>query len=400
MIGVTLNSFNSMFFMIIITRINGTDNAGVFTLLFSVANLLYNIGVYAGRTFQVTDNTGKYTDSEYVIHRTLTVSVMFIVGALYCAIKGFTVYKFALTMLLTLMKCIEAYSDSLYGVLQKNDELYKSGISLTVKALCSLVLLFIVDLVFRDLIIGFIIVDIVCFVITLVYDIPNAKKYLNKDYSIKKSLGLFGAGAFAFAYYFLNVYLANAPKYALDGKVLDSEQALFSIILMPATLINLCAIYMLQPYINRLGLLYSENRYADFKKSMRIIVLGIFGIGTVAFICATFLGVPVLNIVYGVDLTDYLTSLQIIIFGATLAAIVTVLSTALTVFRNTRDQFLIYCIVSGIIFAISSLLVDTFGVYGGAYVYLSSTLLQIGLYLFVYLLYMKKWKKLLEEEKK
>ncbi len=34
MIGTTLNSFNSMFFMIIITRINGTEDAGLYTLVF------------------------------------------------------------------------------------------------------------------------------------------------------------------------------------------------------------------------------------------------------------------------------------------------------------------------------------------------------------------------------
>ena len=81
MIGTTLNSFNSMFFMIIITRINGTEDAGLYTLVFSIVCLLYNIGIYAGRTFQVTDQTNRYNDTEYVIHRMMTVSLMFVVAA-------------------------------------------------------------------------------------------------------------------------------------------------------------------------------------------------------------------------------------------------------------------------------------------------------------------------------
>ena len=142
MVGTTLNSFNSMFFMIIITRLNGTEDAGVFTLLFSIVCLLYNIGIYAGRTFQVTDKTGKYNETEYVIHRIMTVSLMFIVGAIYCTVKHFEQYKFALTMLLTFMKCLEAATDCLYGIMQKNDQLYKSGISLTIKAVGSLLAVF------------------------------------------------------------------------------------------------------------------------------------------------------------------------------------------------------------------------------------------------------------------
>lgn len=391
MIGTTLNSFNSMFFMIIITRINGTEDAGVFTLLFSVACLLYNIGIYSGRTFQVTDKTGKYSETEYVIHRILTISIMFIVGALYCTLKNFDANRFALTMLLTAMKCLEAGADVLYGVMQKNDELYKSGISYTIKALGSLLAVFIINLLFKNLVLSFIVVDCVYLLVTFSYDIPSTKKYLSKEFSMKKVIALFPSGFYAFAYYFLNVYLSNAAKYALDGKVTSSEQALFSIVLMPATLISLCAVYLLQPYINRLGLLYSENRVDEFRKSMKYISLGVIGIGVVALIGATLLGVPVLNLVYGVDLTNYLRSLQIIIVGATLIAIVTILSTALTTFRNTRIQFVIYLIVSGVILLISGIMVDTFGVNGGAYLYLVSTIMQFIFYALAYHREMKKW---------
>ena len=180
--------------------------------------------------------------------------------------------------------------------------------------------------------------------------------------------------------------------------VSSSDQALFSIVLMPATLINLCAIYMLQPYINRLGLLYSENRIADFKKTMKMIILAIIGIGVCAEIGATLLGVPVLNAVYGVDLSSYLSSLQIIIVGATFIAIVTVLSTALTTFRNTKGQFVIYAIVSLAIYLTSSWIVGKFGVFGGAYVYVLSTVLQFLLYFILYGKEMKKWNTTLIKE--
>lgn len=398
MIGVTLNSFNSMFFMIAITRINGTDQSGIFTLLFSIACLLYNIGIYSGRTFQVTDNTGKYTDAEYILHRMMTVTIMLAVAVIYCCFRQFDPFKFALTMLLTVMKCLEAFSDVLYGVMQKNDELYISGKSFTFKAILSLIALIGIDLVAHNLVLAFVIVDIISFVLTLVYDIPHCKKYILKECSLRKTLTLFPSGFFAFAYFFLNVYLANAPKYSLDGMVSSSDQALFSIVLMPATLINLCAIYMLQPYINRLGLLYSENRIADFKKTMKMIIMAIIGIGVCAEIGATLLGVPVLNAVYGVDLSSYLSSLQIIIVGATLIAIVTVLSTALTTFRNTKGQFVIYAIVSSIIYLTSSWIVGKSGVFGGAYVYVLSTVLQFLLYFLLYGKEMKKWNTTLIKE--
>jgi hypothetical protein len=42
-IGLTFNSFNSLFFLIIVRYINGTDIAGVFTYSFSLCCLFYII---------------------------------------------------------------------------------------------------------------------------------------------------------------------------------------------------------------------------------------------------------------------------------------------------------------------------------------------------------------------
>ncbi len=397
MIGTTLNTFNSMFFMIIITRINGTEQAGIFTLLFSVACLLYNIGIYSGRTFQVTDKTQKYNETEYFINRLITVFLMLLAGIIYCCYKKLDKYRLILVMLLTLMKALEALADCLYGIMQKNEKLYKSGISLTVKALGSLLIVLLINLYFKNIILSFIIVDLFCFVVTIVYDFMSVKDYFSSHFSLKKSMFLLGSGFYAFAYFFLNIYLSNAPKYALDGNVTSSEQALFSIILMPATLISLCAVYLLQPYINRLSIFYLENKISEFRKAMRLITLGIIGIGIVCFIGATILGIPVLNFVYNVDLSNYLRSLQLIIVGGTLYAIVTILSTALTTFRNTKIQFYIYLIVSLIILFISSSLVHIFGVYGGAYIYILSTILELILYYVAYHKNLNKWIKKVKE---
>lgn len=160
---------------------------------------------------------------------------------------------------------------------------------------------------------------------------------------------------------------------------------------MPATLISLCAVYLLQPYINRLSIFYLENKINEFRKAMKLITLGILGIGFICFIGATLLGIPVLNFIYNVDLSNYLRSLQLIIVGGTLYAIVTILSTALTTFRNTKIQFYIYLIVSIIILVISSALVHVFGVYGGAYIYILSTVLELVLYFVAYRKNLKEW---------
>ena len=80
MIGTTFNSFNSLFFMIIVTRMNGLDMAGIFTFAFSTACLFYVVGVYSGRVYQVTDVNRKYKFGEYLALRVVVVTIMFIIG--------------------------------------------------------------------------------------------------------------------------------------------------------------------------------------------------------------------------------------------------------------------------------------------------------------------------------
>ena len=39
-LGITVNSFNSLFFLIIINRVNGVEIAGIFSFAFSIAYYL------------------------------------------------------------------------------------------------------------------------------------------------------------------------------------------------------------------------------------------------------------------------------------------------------------------------------------------------------------------------
>ena len=65
MIGLTLNSFISLFYLIIITRINGIENTGIFSFLFTLSLILYTICLYGGRVYQVSDIKGEFNSQQY-----------------------------------------------------------------------------------------------------------------------------------------------------------------------------------------------------------------------------------------------------------------------------------------------------------------------------------------------
>ena len=150
--GTSLNAFNSLFFLIIVTRINGLENAGIFTLAFSTACILYVIGIYSGRIFQVTEN-GKITDKDYIASKIITTIIMVIISILFVVVKGYSLYKSSIFILLCIYKALEAFSETFYAILQKNEELYKVGKSLFFKSLIAIVLFLVVDSVLKNIII-------------------------------------------------------------------------------------------------------------------------------------------------------------------------------------------------------------------------------------------------------
>ena len=124
-IGSGLNAFNSFFFLIIVTRINGLHDAGIFTFSFATACMLYAIAIYSGRTYQVTENEKDITDNEYILNRIVCSIIMIIISILFVIINGYTKTKLIVFILLCIFKCTEALSDVFHGILQKNNRLHQ-----------------------------------------------------------------------------------------------------------------------------------------------------------------------------------------------------------------------------------------------------------------------------------
>ena len=153
-IGTGFNSFNSLFFLIIVTRINGLEAAGIFSIAYATSTILYTLALYSGRLCQVTDIENKISDKDYVANRILTCMIMLIGAAAYLGIKQYTPFKTGVFVMLAIFKGLEAFADILYGIMQKNGVLYKAGQSLTVKGFVGVILFGIINYFTKDLVLA------------------------------------------------------------------------------------------------------------------------------------------------------------------------------------------------------------------------------------------------------
>lgn len=391
-IGVSFNAFTSLFFLIIVTRINGADQAGVFTFAFSLALLFEVIGYYAGRVYQVTESNKKVSDIDYIYSHFITSLLMLAICIIFSFIKGYDFNKTLLIFLMTLFRSIESFSDTFYAIIQKNNELYKVGISFFIKALFSLSFFLLLDYISHNVILATFSIVVVQFLVFLFYDYRNAKKYYYKRKTIKKDVIflIFKNGFFTFAFMFLTQYLINAPKYAIDSLLPNSYQTKYGIIAMPATIIILITQFLIHPFLLKLTGYIKDKSYFNFHKMVLIMILALILIGGVGSFLAYFIGIPVLEFIYNINLNNYQISLLIIIIGATLYGIISILSNALITIRKTFVQMIAFLIASIVAYFASTWLTMEYGIHGSCYAYLISMLILLLLFVIIYIIYFRR----------
>lgn len=391
MVGSTVNAFTSLVFMIIVTRINGTNIAGIFTFSFSLACLFQVISNYSGRTFQVTNNDSKIKDSDFVYNRITSCIIMAIFLIIYLIIKDYDTYKNIMIILFAIYRIIESLAEVMYGIIQKNNELYKVGISLFLKGLLGTIVFLLVDYFTNNILMTLFFLIFTCIIITILYDYKNFKFFYSKNkYDSKVNIKLFKLGVFVFGFTFLTQYILNAPKYTIDDYLPNEMQTIYGIISMPASFIVLCSQFVIQPLLVKFSELIKNSKYRDlFKLSLKTILIIIL-LGSTATVAAYFLGIPVLNLIYGVELNDYLIPLLIIIVGATFFSISFAISTILTAMRKTFAQIIFYIICSLVVMFLSKYMVLKYSIIGGTISYATTMILLCIMYFIYYIIVIRR----------
>lgn len=402
-LGTGINSFNSLFFLIIVTRVNDIQTAGIFSIAYATSTILYTLAMYSGRLCQVTDIENKIKDKDYIATRFLTCLIMLIGATVFLIIKQYTGFKTTIFALLAIFKGLEAFSDILYGVMQKNDLLYKSGQSLTLKGFVGIFLFLIVDLITRDLRWACFSVIVVNLVILVVYDyFMISKKLINTTDKINKEnvLSIIKSEFFVFVNSFAGVYILNAPKYAIDSFLTEDIQAIYGYIMMPATVMTLFTQFIVMPFLGKLKDMYEQKKLKEIEKVTFKIKLIVIAFGGFAVLAAFLLGPEFLGLIYGLDLTAYRMNLCVIIGSYIFYAISYINLVTLTTIRHTFIQFVIYVVSMLVAFLGSNILVGKlgFGINGATFSCTTTLAFQFILYTIATKVIIYKEKKKLDAE--
>lgn len=394
-LGLTFNSFNSLFFLIIVELINGLDIAGIFTYAFSLCCLFYALSIYYNRTFQVSDKHNRFSFSDYLTARIILSVVSLILIVVFSLISQFDGYKILVIFLIMLFRVVESISDCFYGFIQKKGDLYKTGISLTLKAVIGLAGFLVLDLITGNLLFSIVSLIVINLIFFWCYDFKNYRKLTNEkiNFELKNVCKIIKKCFPVFVFSALSIYLANCQKYVMTYYEPNDMQTIFGILIMPATVLSLLGSYLINPFINNLTDLFQEKKIADFVRKTTKILAGLILMGLLVLIFLAVVGIPIINFIYQLHLDEYWFEFILILVASIFYAVAMVVSSFLTILKENSRQSIIYFIVSIIATIMSIVLIISNGVRGAVFAFLLTGVLLSMCYIALFIVKIKYYQR-------
>jgi O-antigen/teichoic acid export membrane protein len=370
--GSFCNTGSSVLLLMYVSRVLDTRAAGVFSIDWAIAQLMLTVGWFNTRNYQVSDIKGKYEFRDYLTLKLVTSFIAVAGGIVYSIAIGNYGYKLLVTFLLCTMFVSDIFADCFSGFFQQQEKLHIAGKS-SVARICLYNLTFLITLIlFRSLPISIVSAFIVSGTWVLIFDYQIAKRITTVKFSFKPktTLSLIKDCFPLFFGNFLTVFLVNIPKNTINRLYESDVQALYNIIFMPSSVTNMFCMFIFVPLFTSVTKKWYENRVENYIKSIGRVLLMVVAINVFVLVCGYFLGVPLLSMFYGVDVSNLKTPMMILLLAGGFGSANNVLSFSTTVMR--KQQYITFGYIAALIitYMSSSYLVQEYELLGASLTYL------------------------------
>ena len=354
-VSACLTSFQTMLLLMVLTRAGTEEHSGAFVMAYTVANLMMNIGKFGARQYQVTDAGEKYRYIDYTRARVFSMGLMSAALCGYLAWSllrnGYSAEKAATVALISLFRGIEAAEDVMHGRMQQKGRLDTASKILAIRNLAFMLGFAVGYLLTRDLVLTCVVNVGVSLGLCFWLNGMVMPVFKNKTDNEKKPFpwGLVKECIPLCLTMVTYMYLGNAPKYIVDGLVTDAVQTRFNIVIMPAFVVSLLCTFIFNPVLKNIGELWHGGRIAELRRLVRKLALAPV-VMDVAVLCGGWLlGVPVLEMLYGVELAEYRTMLMAFLLASGVVAMLNLFVALLTAMRKQRHLLYAYIAGSGVL---------------------------------------------------
>ena len=358
------------------------DSGGIFSFAYANAQLMLTIGQFEVRPFQSTDIKEKYSFNTYFSFRLLTCLAMLTVTITYIGFNSFSREKGMIVFVFATFKMVEALADVLAGRFQQKDRIDLSGKLFFIRVTASTVIFIIAITVSQSLLIGAISMFLTSFLLLVFFDtrfvFAEDREKIGLEFKQIISLAVEVLPLFAGA--FMMMYISNAPKYAINDKYSDELQNIYNILFMPAFVINLFSVFMFRPMLTRMARYWNEGKLKKLAKIIVLMYLYIIAFTGIAVLGAYLVGIPVLKMLYKIEIDAYKKHLMMVMVVGGISALMVFSSNIITVMR--QQKFVLIAYVSTAVFSLAAVkkLVSRFAIKGAILSYGISVLMIVAVF--------------------
>ena len=349
------------------TWLVGAEQAGLFSMAFTVGTLLLFLANYGVRTYQVSDLDEMHSFRDYQINRFLTCAAMLLVGWLWCQLRGYHAEMFAICMGVLVFRAVDGLADVYEGRLQQKDKLYLAGLSQALRCALGLAAFSVALLLTRSLPVASFAMAAGGVASLLLLTVPMALFETEKSLpaTVRGVRDLFVECFPLFLALFLYNLIDSVPKFAMEGVLSYDNQLYYNALYFPAHSILMVAGFIYKPQLVRLARIWD-----DPEKHRRFDLLVLAMVGVVALITAVmalfmgWLGIPLMSLMYGLDFEQFRGLALVMVATGGVCACIDFLYQIITVLRAQREVSKLSLIAFAFSVPVSMLLVNFAGLAG------------------------------------
>ncbi len=393
-VGSMVFTLATMILMSAAGRAAGSEGGAAFTAAFTLAQQLLTIGYFEVRTFQVSDLKEEYSFGDYFTFRMITCGMMAAAGMVYLFAAKPEMAAGMVILLMVFYKMADGLSDVFEAEFQKKDRLDLAGKTMGLRTIVSVGIFLVVVFATKNVLTASFAAVVGAFAAFVFFDVILLKDFSDIRFRTGHLVKLFKDCFLLFIGSFFSLYVLNAAKYAADIYLTADEYYAFTAaIFMPASCINLVAGFLFKPVLVSLVESYQDRKYHQFVGLNFKLLAGVGGVTVLGMIGAYLLGVPVLELVYPVELDTYKAEMLLVILGGGFNAASIMLYYTLTVMRKQKLICGGYLVTAILGVAVPYVMTRNLGMLGAAISFCILMLIQTAVFGTLLFVEYKKYKK-------
>ncbi len=381
-VGAFVLLFGQWLISILLVRLGGYEDAGLFALAMSISNVFAHFANYGIRTYQISDTKGEFTQNQYQIASWVTIAASYVLCVGYFGLVGsYSLLEKAAILLYLSYNNVNSFSEILFGRLQLDGHLEINGFSSILRGVLCFAAFLGAFLLTHRMLPSLAVMVCATALVVMLFDCRLYRRLCGKVFQrcaeptaaiatlLKQSFPLMAANV-------IPLIATAVPRRTIQQVLGTTMLGYFSSLFTPTVVITVLVPMLLQSVLPEFSALWKQGQ------RVKLLRMTARYYGVVAFLVTVALGVSAvmgrwaLGIVFGLEILEYFPLLYWAILATGCNAVTVVSNYLLISMRKNHAATISTVVAAGISAAVSAPLVAHFGIAGGALALIAAYFVQ------------------------